>query len=45
MRLSDLAEEWLTRAEIFREHAEDPIAITYERCAHGLEGPRGQEEA
>ena len=37
MRLSDLAQEWLTRAEIFREHAEDPVAIAYERCAHGLE--------
>ena len=34
---ADLPPEWLATAKVFREHAEERVAIAYERCATHLE--------
>ena len=34
---ADLPAEWRGTATVFREHANEPVAIAYERCAQALE--------
>ncbi len=35
--IKDLSKSWLELAEIFRSHADKPLALAYERCANELE--------
>ena len=35
--LTDLPWEWRSKAELFRDHEEVPLAIAYEKCADALE--------
>ena len=39
---TDLPPSWRSLAETFREHAAEPLALAYERCAEQLDqGPHG----
>ncbi len=40
-----LACSWRDRATMFRDHAEDSVAIAYERCAEELEGALHDQDA
>ena len=40
-----LASSWRDRATMFRDHAEDSVAIAYERCAEELEDALHDQEA
>ena len=40
-----LASSWRDRATMFRDHAEDSVAIAYERCAEELEDALHDQDA
>ena len=37
MMISDLCKSWRELAELFRSHADKPLALAYEKCANELE--------
>ena len=45
MLLVDLASEWRSKAKLFRAHAEESLALAYEKCASELEEALGREDS
>ena len=37
MKINELCKSWLELAELFRSHADKPLALAYEKCAKELE--------